>query len=316
LDGRSSLMSIIATMTQIHVGDIHIIESLGAGFAKRTGWVLHEELKFLIDGSPSRAIRSVMRVHYDRVESRHEFFRRLLVIADEARREHRAPILHFETHGSEDGLHLENGDLIPWHDLKPALTEINEIANLNVIVLVAACVGLDMTKTLAPVDRAPFRLIIGPNRDICARDIQSATRAFYATLFQRRHATTAYNAMNEALGTPSPGRARAFYAFTAEELFAETMRTYFAECQRDGDTDTRVDRVVADVVATKWNERGIGTSAIERQHLREAVRAQLTNHREYFERSWRQFFFVDRYPENAERFPIRFEECWNDRSVD
>jgi hypothetical protein len=42
---------------------------------------------------------------------------------------------------------------------------------------------------------------------------------------------------------------------------------------------------------------------------RELARNKISDHRAEFERRRREYFYIDLYPENAERFDVRFEDC-------
>jgi hypothetical protein len=144
----------------MRVSGIHIIESLPGGFSRRTGFRLYETLESLAGGaSPPR-----IEIHYRWVTTRQQLLDHLEAIAADAIARGRSPMLHFETHGAREGLQLVSGQVVTWKELQPALTAINVARRLNLIVIIAACNGLDLLKILVPTDRAPARLIIGPNR--------------------------------------------------------------------------------------------------------------------------------------------------------
>ena len=299
----------------VQVADVYVIESLAGGFAARTGLRLHDHLTSLIASSPNPKLRAMLQAHYHPVKSANEMSRLLQLIAVETARKHRSALLHLETHGSEDGLHLASGELVTWEDLRPALTEINSACDLNLIVIVAACIGLDLAKIILPTDRAPLRFIIGPNRVVSDREIEIAAHAFYSTLFESMNVRTAYDAMNDAIEPPSPDRKRVFHALSAQDLFKATMRMYFQQCRNEKDFVNRIETIVNGIAARRWNEHGVGTSWLERKHVRAQVRQYLSDHRVHFEESRTQFFQIDRSPVNAERFRISFEDCFTPESA-
>jgi hypothetical protein len=302
---------IVPNVEAIYFADIHVVESL-SGFAGRTGWRLHEKLESLIRDSPHPRVPSTIRAHYHFIESTADLSRLFLVIASQTEQNKRAALIHLETHGCEEGLGLASGELVTWEDLRPGLTEMNEAGQLNLVVFVAACIGLDLVKVVLPTDRAPVRMIIGPHRVVYEPELELATHVFYSTLLSSGSVTTAYEAMNDALEPPSADRKRAFYAFSADQIFKAAIREYFQEFRDEDDFTDRVEKVTSGIAARRWTEHAIRTSYYERLCLRGEVRAFLMDHRRMFDELWSSFFFVDRQPQNAERFRMTFEECWNE----
>ena len=137
------------------------------------------------------------------------------------------PILHLETHGSPRGLQLASGDFVTWDHLRPALTDINIAARLNLFVMVAARDGLDLLTILRPTHRATARIIIGPNRTLTDGEVERANLAFYTTLFEMSDGIAAYNAMS------------------AEVMFYSVMRGYFREYGSEEQIAARVEGLIA-----------------------------------------------------------------------
>lgn len=155
------------------------------------------------------------------------------------------PILHLETHGSPRGLQLASGDFVTWDHLRPALTDINIAARLNLFVMVAARDGLDLLTILRPTHRATARIIIGPNRTLTDGEVERANLAFYTTLFEMSDGIAAYNAMNDAIEPPSETRQELFTTMSAEVMFYSVMRGYFREYGSEEQIAARVEGLIA-----------------------------------------------------------------------
>jgi len=212
----------VRTLGRIKTSDIHIIESLTGGFSRRTGSHLYEALEPIVRALPRR-----IDLHLKRVTTLRELVDYLGAIAAATRASNRSPLLHLETHGDDSrgrGLYLASGELVTWQQLKPALTAINEASRLNLVVIVAACNGLDLLKILEPTDRAPARLIIGPSRTLSDGQVETANLAFYTTLLSTFDGILAYNAMNDAIEPPSDVRRPLFHVMSAETMFQLVMR--------------------------------------------------------------------------------------------
>ena len=55
-------------------------------------------------------------------------------------------MVHFECHGSKDGLQLTNLDIVAWDELRNALIRLNLASKLNTVIVVAACNGIRPNK--------------------------------------------------------------------------------------------------------------------------------------------------------------------------
>ena len=282
----------------MRVSDIYIVESLTGGFSRRTGSRLFETLEPL-----AKLSKRPVDVHQQWITTRQGLIEYLDVVATEARARRRSPLLHLETHGSPHGLHLASNELVTWRELRAPLAAVNEAGRLNLVVLVAACNGLDLLKILEPTDRAPARLIIGPNRDLKDFEVEAANLAFYRTLFETFDGVLAYNAMNDAIEQPSEARTLLFHAMTAEIMFQWVMREYFRTKCTPKDVSARIEAKVAPLALTGHSPRFLAA-------MREGMRAALTDHRALFDYYRRLFFFCDVQPENSARFDIPFETCW------
>lgn len=278
--------------------DIHILESLTGGFSRRTGTRLHEMIEPL-----ALACSRPVEAHHQRIATQRELFDRLAAIAADVGDRARIPVLHLETHGGPRGLQLASGEFVTWDQLRPALTDINIAARLNLFVMVAACDGSDLLTILRPTHRATARIIIGPNLTLTDGEVERANRAFYTTLFDTLDGARAYNAMNDAIEPPSETRNELFTSMSAEHMFYWVMREYFQKYGSEETIAGRVEGLVAPLAL-------LGLRPRELAERRALGIAELSNHRVHFQEYLEKFFFFDLQPENRERFNITFEQCW------
>jgi hypothetical protein len=235
---------------------------------------------------------------FNPVQSRAEFVALLRSIAEDARRHSHSPILHIEAHGSSSGIQVSSGECLTWTEFKTELTTINEISRLNLLVILAACDGGNMVSIIQPVDRAPVRALIGPNRIVSAGEIEQACLAFYRTLFDAGEIRAAWRAMNDAVAPDQ----LTFAAFTAEYTLRYVMHHYLKTLCSEEALAKREDDATASALRD-----GLPIEKIE--HFRQWFQSYVRDHQSHFERIKQHFFFCDLYPENITRFDVAFEDC-------
>jgi len=283
----------------LHFDRLHVVESLGAGYADRSGRRLFDELESLCASTPAQ-------VHYHQVNTRAEFFAVMQSLVSEAE-SGRFPLLHLEAHGAERppgnattsrGFVLSSGEVIPWKEIAPQLVAINKATRLRFIVFVATCFGADIATLVNPLDGAPARVLIGPRQSILMGDLETGTFTFYRTLLRERDGARAANVMNEATGG-------AFFPFTAEWLFLQILKGYYDEMTTESQIAARVERFIAPFALA-------GVQPWQLAQQRHEMRARLRDRRAVFDAAYRNFFFIDECPENIERFRMTFESCFEE----
>jgi len=92
-----------------------------------------------------------------------QLFDLLEEIADNVKKHDEMPLLHFETHGSKEGLTLTNA-YVSYIELLPDLRKINVLTCNNLFIIVAACQGVYLRDILIPSlgEAAPFWGVCGP----------------------------------------------------------------------------------------------------------------------------------------------------------
>ena len=267
------------------IGAIHVVESLPPGDL-RTGERLEELISPLAQASLPE-----LAVQFSRPRSRIALLEQFEAIAQFTIRENRAPLVHIETHGSQDGFELASGDFVPWSDLKEPLTRLNVLCRLNLIVMTGACDGAGLINVIDIADRAPLWGFVGATSEITAGQVDDAFSEFYRVLFALRDGGKALAAMNARLS----GENRLVF-IGARDIFVAVMRDYFrAECTPDRLAE-RVRRQ-SELYAPKLNGR-------QRTLFEKRVAAHLSNHSLHFDRFKTRFFFSDLCPENDSRFPV------------
>jgi hypothetical protein len=286
----------------IRFDHIHVIESLDGGFAGRTGTRLFSEIE-------SWCARTRVTPFFHHVTTRVEVERALRDIAHAATRGS-WPLIHFETHGIDAGpknrratagIVLASGESMTWRELAPPLTAINEATRLNLIVFMAACNGADLATIVQPLEGAPVRIVVGPMQVVSAGVLETATHAFYRSILNGGDSSAATRAIGEAL---HPNEAM-FWTVTAEWLFLEILKGYYNEMTTDDQIAARVERFIAPLALQ-------GVPAAEMARRRAITKAHLADRPALFDACYQKFFFVEKYPENAKRFILSFERCFQE----
>jgi len=218
----------------------------------------------------------------------------------DAEQYHRSPIIHLEMHGGKDGLALANGTVMQWADLASALTSINTVSRMNLLVVAAMCHGWHMASLLRPTDRAPAFGIVGTEDQIRAGDLLSTMQRFYKVLVGPSHD------FRRAMDVANEGVQYSDWRFKMEgaELWLCRAFTHYVETLSTEESHAqRVNRLVADVArAQKLDVRGT-------MQVRVALSKAIADDESWFNYYRTKFLMLDLFPENAARFPLGFADC-------
>lgn len=110
------------------------------------------------------------------------------------------PHLHFEIHGFENGLELNNGDRINWSELMEYFSKINFLTKNYLVIYLAVCYGLSILRNINPLGRAPFKALIAPGREVSEMQILSGFTSFYDEYFSSFDLKESLKRMNEEIG--------------------------------------------------------------------------------------------------------------------
>ena len=281
------------------LGKLHIVEWLNEN-DRRTGRELFEEIEPL-----GKASTPPVEVVYHSIGTAGELIGLLHALGEDYRRDHRTPLLHLETHGATDGIEAR-GEAIAWRDLAGAFVPLNRLTGLNLVVVLAACEGFYGTAMLRPnFGQAPFRGLIGPNRELSDRELLQGAIAFYGTLFRRRDGDRALRAMNDIVDPAN----ETFWHISAETVFMLAYRRYLETQGTPEAVASRADGIAQRVAARIEARRGGPVSPEEVEALRRQAQALVANHDAHFAIERRRFFYIDEFPENDRRFDFTLDDC-------
>lgn len=283
----------------VMIGSVHVIEWLEEGDL-RIGWNLYNELEPI-----GITYRPPITAQFHRVTSPVEFMTALAIIASEAIGSNRVPLLHIDSHGSEFGIGPGGDNSIQWEAFRKELVRLNHTTRLNLVVIFSACEAAWAIKLQVPADRAAFFGTVGPNKRPAAGALLRAYLAFYKEMFATRSFDRAFAAMKKAV-LPE----RRVFSMTTATLAFETVWADLrdkAQAQSHDFIEARLDAIEASGAAD-------GLTEAQRLAGREAAREAMLAHdpllsEDNFQASRRQFFFIDRLPENDDRFPLTLPGC-------
>ena len=87
--------------------------------------------------------------------------------------------LHFETHGSKDGVSLNSNEILSWEEFDDVVRPIN-IKTCNLLVIsMAMCYGGALLSHIDPKQRAPYLCFIGSHRKLSEEEIIEGYHKFY-----------------------------------------------------------------------------------------------------------------------------------------
>ncbi len=273
---------------------IYIIESLPEGDLK-TGRDLYEDCIYPLSGLKEGLYTSLSQPF-----SKNEFIHTLDLIIEECKANNRWPILHIESHGCSEGIATASGEHINWQELKPYLCALNEISRLNLMVVMAACNGMDLAKVVLPTDRAPVWAIIGPPNPVKTGRLLDGFKAFYNKFFQTYDGREALNELNN-----SPDVTDWDFGFiNAEFFFMYVYKNYVESFCTETSLIDRSKKIVKELVAS----RPINPNDEERI-VNELCLLLTSTQQLFFEKHKVYFFMIDLVKENETRFQITFEQC-------
>lgn len=129
--------------------------------------------------------------------------------------------LQLETHGCDEGIGFNNGEILKWKDFYDIIRPLNIKAGHLLFVVMAMCKSIAMISSINPEKRAPYRALICTTRKVTSDEIYRGFLAFYDKYFNLldiSHALTALqNEVKDDNGY-SP-----FQVLSAESVFDETF---------------------------------------------------------------------------------------------
>jgi hypothetical protein len=278
-------------MTEMKFNKIYIIQYLGESEYK-TGQRLYEDL---LQWAPIKDKR--YSVDFKSISNKEELFQRFGFIAEESRQKNILPILHLECHGCKDGLRLSNNELVNWEELRGKLTKINIYCRNNLLLVLAACQGGYIIELLSPECRAPFAGVIAPEKERTSGQIEKDFKSFYKEFLNSFDGNKAIEMLNK------DGLIDSSYIFVGcDYIFGKVFREYFNKLCKGKTFERRIENLVTQAI-NSWLV-DLSKLSIVRKYLKN----YLKNPEISFDRLKNNFFMLDLYPENIDRFNIKFIE--------
>jgi hypothetical protein len=175
----------------IYFNRIYIIQSLRSG-DKQTGQELFDDII-------NRRISNTLSAEVIDVGSKSELLQTLAIIKKNIYKNW-LPFIHFETHGFEGGIQLNDNSEITWPELVPFFLEINLLTKNNLFVSMAACKGGNVQFCVKITEPCPFRGFIGPMDDVGEVDVLTSYTEFFNTLLLTDDFEQAIIALNTTAG--------------------------------------------------------------------------------------------------------------------
>ena len=272
-------------------GTIRIIQSL-RNDDQQTGEQLANYLKAIVDPADEWRIQL-----NDEVYNRNDLFKELKDIQRDLRENRHVPIIQIETHGllGERGLELASRDEVLWSELTPVLKEINELSQINLLVVFSACWGASFINAFQISGIAPAWGFIGPEKAKSPSALLSVWKEFYFRLL-----AGVSNDFERILNRASIeifSKEKGFRFFHAELLFRWVFESYLDQWCSTKAIQQRANDLFREQVGRSGTD----------QELARIIRG-LSDHKSHFERLKKEFFMLEKCPQNADRFTIQYRD--------
>jgi len=129
--------------------------------------------------------------------------------------------LHFETHGSADGIALSSGEIIEWKEFYNLIRPINIAVGHLLFVIMSMCFSIAMISNINVEQRAPYRAFICTTREMYPDELYSGFLSFYEKFFNLRDIFKAMTALQKEI--QDKNGISPFQLLSAESVFDETL---------------------------------------------------------------------------------------------
>lgn len=171
---------------------ICIVESLPPNEVE-TGRILYDYIQTQLADS-----KLPVAPYHSNCSGLHEFREIVAALIESATSNGLLPIVHIEAHGSPDGgLHFADRSYLSWPDFCSLITPLNRATGFRLVVVIAACYGVDLLNGVQLSKAAPCFAFIAPTDEINVAEVMNRYRAFYRTMFLTLDAHKTFQAINE-----------------------------------------------------------------------------------------------------------------------
>lgn len=277
-------------MKNFKFNTLHIIESLKED-EPHTGRILYEDLQL------QQFIHEGLQVKFDDLDCASQWDDLMSQILHECRTNGKSPILHLEIHGCEQGIEFRDGSFRTVEQVAEQFRKINIAIGCNLFVTMGVCKGLYVLFE-THIDKAmPFCGAIGSFEKMSSYDIQLRYAEFYGTFFKTFDVTQAYLQLIKT-DTGTPDEYTQYRYIRVDEVFYKAYLDYITKsCAQQGMAQRALD-------AAKENGVVLQTRQIRRKFQRKFAKEEKKSRGFYYKQAANQFFMLDRYPENRDRFDV------------
>ncbi len=275
-------------MKTANFSKVVIIQSLNQDF---TGNRLRDDLGVL-----AVFTEGIVTIELVDVKTKKQFFNLLYQIRQDVHEGQYEPIIHIEAHGNTDysGLSLASNESISWKEMKLPLSEINIATGLNLMLCISACYGGSFVSSINTNDRAPCWGLVGPKKEMYPQELLKAFTCFYEEIFKTRNGGQAIRRLNDGLF----GDDAKFYFTTAEQFF-ELIWIHYLQTQC---TNEKLNKRANYIVREHRKKKSIRIPS--RNEIKGDI---IKQHPKHFEKSKTNFFMMDLFDKNKDRFTVDFE---------
>lgn len=139
------------------------------------------------------------------------------------------PYIHFEVHGTPEGLVLNSSELVTWDELVVHLESINWSIQNNLFVSFATCYGAKIFDHIDISRTSPFFGFLAPTDEVLNNDIELGFYKYFETLFATFNGNQAIKMLNDCL---SAGSSRFIYQ-QSEQVFEMIANRYVQKLSID-----------------------------------------------------------------------------------
>lgn len=222
------------------------------------------------------------------------------------------PLLHIEIHGEENGggLVLNSGELISVEELCASFRRINKACGSNLFVTLAVCKGLWLMQGMTLDQPMPFCGAIGSFFDLNPYDIRLSYAEFYDRFADTFNIADAYTALVNA----NNYQGREYRYYSADEVFCNAYQGYLDNnCSAVAVAQRAVDTANEFLKKLSLEERAnfivdfmrLEKSLAERtEFIVDFMRLEDTKREEHFQDAATDYFMLNSFPENRDRFEV------------
>lgn len=147
------------------------------------------------------------------------------------------PLIHLDLHGTpEDGLQVaQSGERVSWAAIAEKFRDINVLTKNNLCVISGACYSVKLLKAIDVKRPSPFFILLAPEKEILAGDIEANTLGFYRDIISEK----------DIISTYTKWFADKLKMFHSERMAAEALVRYIDTACKGRNADARKEHFVS-----------------------------------------------------------------------